>query len=274
MLRLAQTALLRLYGLFYSPLHTRVGRRVFLISYAAYKRFEARGVLALAPIVPMGSTVCDVGANVGYCTRHFARWVGPRGRVIAIEPEPENVAELRSEIQRRGLDHVECVQAAAGAQTGRGRLVLNRMHPGDHRLGQDGIEVAIITIDDVMAEREWPRVSLIKIDVQGAELAVIDGAIETLCRWRPALYVEVDNEALSRQGTTAASLVMRLEALGYAPHVTVTRGTPRRVEAADVIQRSLAGRYVDVLWLPSDGAGRRTGAGGPPAVSCDHPSRG
>jgi FkbM family methyltransferase len=263
---IAQRALLFLYGLFYRPLHTRVGRGLFLFSYAAYKRFEARELVALAPIVPPGSTVIDVGANIGYCTRHFARWVGPRGRVIAIEPETENVGELRSGVRRTGFDHVECVHAAAGAHTGLGRLVVNRMHPGDHRLGTEGIEVAIVTVDSVMADRGWPRVSLIKIDVQGSELAVIAGAIETLRRWRPALFVEMDDEALLRQGASSHELVGRLETLGYAPHAIDRRGTPRRLDPAAVIQRSLAGRYLDVLWLPSDSARQ--------PVSCDHPSSG
>jgi FkbM family methyltransferase len=252
--RSVQYLLLWLYGLFRRPLQAKAGRRLFLIAYAVYKRFEARELMALAPMVTPGSTVVDVGANVGYCSRLFARWVGSHGRVIAIEPEARNAGDLRRGAHRAGLTQVECVQAAAGARRGYGQLVINPLHPADHRLGTNGIAVAVVTIDDLMAERGWPAVSLIKIDVQGAELAVINGAVETLRRSHPALYVEVDDDALAGQGAGAGTLVAVLETLGYAPHELDDGGNPRLICPAAVIERSLAGRYVDVLWLPSGNA--------------------
>src|ERR1044071_8216537 len=126
---LGQQVLLLAYRIFRRPLQTRAGRRLFLAAYHVYKRFEARDVSALAPLIVSGSTVIDVGANVGFFAMRFARWVGPGGTVIAIEPEAGNARALRSEVLRSGLANVECVEAAAGARVGQGALGVNSNTP-------------------------------------------------------------------------------------------------------------------------------------------------
>jgi FkbM family methyltransferase len=247
--RLGTSVLLFAYRLFRRPLQTGPGRRLFLFAYGLYKRGEARDLPALQPLVARGSTVIDVGANVGYFTRRFAAWVLPGGRVLALEPEARNAADLRRLAARHHWTHVECLQAAAADRSGTGRLALNPFHPADHRLsGTTGDPVRLVTVDELIAARGWPAVSLIKIDVQGAELAVIDGAVETIRRSRPALYVEVDDEALLAQGASARALAARLEALGYVPHAI--DGTRVVAVTADaIVERSASGRYTDILWL-------------------------
>ena len=92
-----QTVLLALYRAVSSTglLSTRPGRAMYEWSYDLYKdRFEAGPVDALRQFIKPGTTVIDVGANIGFFSRRFARWVGPGGRVIAIEPEPANFAGL------------------------------------------------------------------------------------------------------------------------------------------------------------------------------------
>lgn len=254
---LGQQILLLAYRMFSRPLQTRAGRRLFLAAYHVYKRFEARDVSALAPLIVPGSTVIDVGANVGFFATRFARWVGSGGTVIAIEPEAGNARVLRSEALRAGLAHIECVEAAAAARVGQGHLVLNPNHPADHRLGSSGVAVDLVTIDGLMAERAWPPVSLIKIDVQGAELDVINGAVETLSRARPALYIEVDDEALIAQGASASALATRLEMLGYVPNEIDAGGGVKSIDLPAIIDRSRSGRYIDVLWLASAGTATR-----------------
>jgi FkbM family methyltransferase len=247
--RLGTSVLLFAYRLFRRPLQSGPGRRVFLFAYRLYKRTEARDLPALEALVARGSTVIDVGANVGYFTRRFAAWVLPGGRVLALEPEAQNAGDLRRLAARHRWSHVECLQAAAADRSGDGRLALNPVHPADHRLsGTTGEVVELVTLDELMAARRWPAVSLIKIDVQGAELAVINGAVETIRRCRPALYVEVDDEALVAQGASARALASRLDARGYAPHAI--EGTHRVAVTTDaIVQRSTAGRYTDILWL-------------------------
>ena len=75
--------------------------------------------------------------------------------------------------------------------------------------------VPAVTIDDLVTEAGTPSVSLVKIDVQGAELLVLEGAKRTLDKMRPVLFVEVDDRALGSFGASAQALVTRIEGAGY-----------------------------------------------------------
>ena len=229
-------------------------RRAFEACYSIYKtRLEARNISNAKRFVHTGDVVIDVGANIGVLTSLFARWVGHGGRVIAIEPEPVNLAALRRRVKRRGLlPVVEIVSAAAGDCSGRVRLRITPHHPGDHHLVAGGastgdiINVDSVTLDGLLAARKLCCPSLLKIDVQGAELSVLRGAEQTLMRCRPVLLIEVDRGALARAGSGEHELSGFLAALGYAPHELST-GRP----LCHVSTLLPPGRdYVDVLFIP------------------------
>lgn len=194
------------------------GRRVFLAAYTAYKlHLEGRTLGMLRPFVPPGAIVIDVGANIGVFALRFARWAGPSGRVVAIEPEDRNAHELeRSAARAQGAAPVTVVRGAAAERSGQLHLAVNALHPGDHRLAEAGVPVAAHALDDLAAAHGLAGVTLVKIDVQGAELRVVQGAAALFRRWRPALFVEVDDAALAGQGASAAALETVLRDLGYA----------------------------------------------------------
>jgi FkbM family methyltransferase len=217
--------------------------------YLAYKQLiEAGPVAQLQSFVVPGSTVIDVGANIGFFTLRFGRWVGPSGRVVAIEPEGRNMATLRRRVDRAGLEGVvECVQAAATDRAGEARLALNPVHPGDHRLAEEGQPVHAITLDELMAG-DPRKVTLIKADVQGAEMLVLTGAREVIERHRPAIFVEVDDEALRQFGSSSAELIETVENFGYTTHALTRRGI-KETEARQVKAQAGDG-YLDLLLLP------------------------
>jgi FkbM family methyltransferase len=245
-------ALVRLYG------HaTRGGvldrprpRRAYECVYLAYKRLiEAGPVDGLRGLVGTGSTVFDVGANIGFFALCFANWVGPEGHVIAIEPEARNIASLRRRVARAGLsDVVTCVQAAAADRSGQLRLALNPGHPGDHHLAEDGEPVAAVTLDELAADNPR-RVTLVKIDVQGAESMVLAGAHRLIRQHRPAIFVEVHDPSLVRLGSSRRELISALIALGYGGHRLTRSGVGPREDPEELIEQSSVG-YIDVLFLP------------------------
>jgi FkbM family methyltransferase len=228
-----------------------VTRRAFESGYLAYKRLiEAGPVSPLQPFATAGSTVIDVGANIGFFTLRFARWVGPGGRVIAIEPEKRNLETLRRRVARAGLDAaVECVPAAAADHSGELRLELNPTHPGDHRIAAEGEPIRAVTIDDLTAVDSRP-VSLVKIDVQGAEMMVLSGARRMLAAHRPVLFIEVDDEALEQFGSSAGELLRTVVDLGYSAHTLTRRGPSPAQPRETLLAKSAGGAYSDVLFLP------------------------
>ena len=175
---------------------------------------EAHGLeLAfLAQAVKPGNAIVDVGANLGAHAVAFARMTGEAGRVVAIEPQREAFRLLCANLALNGCRHVEALRAAAGAARGRIRVpVLDYSVPGNYggvALAADGAgePVDVIALDEL----DLPACHLLKIDVEGMENEVLQGARATIARHRPLLYVENDREARSRE------LIERLLALDYA----------------------------------------------------------
>ncbi len=233
-------------------LRTRAGRAVYERSYDLYKsRLEAAAIDALRQHVTPGSWIIDVGANIGFFTLHFGQWVGAGGKVLAIEPEVDNQARLVERISRERLsERVDVICAAVSDRPGRAVLELNPDHPADHRLsvGGQGIPVDAVTLDGIAEKYGWPDVSLVKIDVQGAEPRVIAGAHGLLKRSRPALFIEFDPAGLARMGSTVAALYDQLAALGYVAHSLGRRGIGPALTRDHVVGHE---QYTDYLLLPS-----------------------
>ena len=228
---------------------TAAGRAAFEGVYWVYKsRIEARDLATLRPYATAGSTVIDVGANIGFFALPFADWVGADGRVVAIEPEVANFASLRARVQRRKLeDRMVLVNAAAIEAPGRAFLELNPDNPADHRVADSGTSVEAVSVDAIVEGRELPAVSLVKVDVQGGELRVLRGAERTIARDHPALYVEFHEPSLSLAGTSPKELLAALRAMGYVPHLP--EASWRAVDDAAVFRRMHERGYVDVLLL-------------------------
>jgi FkbM family methyltransferase len=235
-------------------LSTSMGRWVFEGAYWAYKSLlEARDVGSLRTYVTSGSTVIDVGANIGFFTVPFAKWVGAEGRVISVEPEPANCSSLRRRVERLGLGQVVSIVEAAAVETaGEVKLALNPDHPADHRVAVEGIRVRATTVDAIMVEKCWPSISLIKIDVQGSEVRVIRGATKTLSRFRPTLFVELDESNLREAGTSSAALLDDLSTRGYRPHLRDEKGTWTAISVGELHDRMNLRGYLDVLFLVSN----------------------
>ncbi len=226
-------------------LSTKGGRRLFEWAYMVYKnRFEATTVDGLRAFIHPGDSVIDVGANIGFFTLRFGQWIADGGKVFALEPEAINFASLQRNIARAKLDdRIESHCVAAAEISGMVHLAVDPIHPGNHKLDETGIQVESITIDALMAQHNWPHVGLIKIDVQGAEQRVITGATETLQRFHPVLFVEMDRDSDDQ------ALLRQIMDFGYAPHELRKSGPPQSITPDHAHQLIVANGYHDLLFL-------------------------
>jgi len=110
--------------------------------------------------------------------------------------------------------------------------------------------VRAAALDTLIGERGWPVVSLIKIDVQGAEHRVLVGAAEILRRGHPALFVEMDERRLKENGSCVGDVAAYLETFGYQPFRLGRSGAePIRDLATEAEGWRQKGGYADVLFL-------------------------
>jgi len=234
-------------------MNSMIARNLFFTAYDLYKTFlEAGPIAGLKPYASSGTTVIDVGANVGFFSTRFARWVVPTGgRVIALEPEAANFIRLVEVLRRENYSpsQVETLRCAVAERSGVMHLAVNPYHPGDHRLDTEGVPIDVVTIDALMAQREWPLVSLIKIDVQGAESRVLQGAKKTLEKFKPALFIELDDTMLQANGSSAAEILENLSRIGYVVYQLQKKSPPVSVSMNRVMNLLQDKSYSDFLFL-------------------------
>ncbi|MEM1981923.1 MAG: FkbM family methyltransferase [Candidatus Hadarchaeales archaeon] len=131
-----------------------------------------------------GDVVVDCGANVGMFSLKAARKVGKDGLVIALEPEKANVNLLRRNVEANGFENVIIVQKAVSNRRGKIRLYLSPGSPGSHTIikREKGCFeiVEADTLDNILSEIGLTKVNFLKIDVEGAEKEVLEGAEKTL----------------------------------------------------------------------------------------------
>jgi FkbM family methyltransferase len=159
-------------------------------------------VLWFRSVIRPGMTVIDVGANVGQMTLEMAELVGPKGRVIAIEPGSGNLALLRRHVEGNGYGgRVTIVEAACGStHGGECELTIVGERPDEVGSGfqvmglgllstdvgspRTTARVRCVSVDGLCRELDL-RPSLLKIDVEGSEVEVFRGAAKVLAEFRP-----------------------------------------------------------------------------------------
>ncbi|HEX4594781.1 MAG TPA: FkbM family methyltransferase [Bryobacteraceae bacterium] len=182
---------------------------------------------SVSPVLSEGSVFFDVGAHIGYFSMKAAVQVGKTGRVVSFEPNPEILKQLRDNV---AANHFQNVIVEPIACTDRDQMLTLYAAPivntGASSLAKQNAEISAIDsprgylvrgrpIDDVVRELGLTRVDAIKIDVEGAEVIVLRGAINTLRQFHPKLAVEVIARQLASFQTTPDDLRALLESAGY-----------------------------------------------------------
>jgi len=158
--------------------------------YGEFSELEAQ---LFTGLVKPGMLVVEVGANIGAHTVHLAKLVGENGGVVAFEAQRVIFQMLCANLALNGIENTDAKCMAVGAAPG--EIMVPRLnYRGDNNFGgvalggDDGDAVEMIAIDNLLL----PACHLMKIDVEGMEKQVLEGASQTIGRFRPILYVEDD----------------------------------------------------------------------------------
>jgi len=168
-------------------------------------------------------------------------------KIISVEPGEQNLRRLKATISKFGLqDVVEVIPQALSDKSGSGVLNIDPKNPANHQVqnGESGFgeEIELIKLDDLKGINI--PISLIKVDVQGHELSVLKGAIKSIMRDRPALLIEIDNEA---EPTRVLEIWDLLKNLGYSISFLFNLDQPISFEELQVQPG-----YFDVLCIPKE----------------------
>lgn len=167
--------------------------------------------------VKPGTTVIDAGAHIGTHTLALAKLAGPEGRVYAFEPQRKIYRELVYNMRLNGAANVVPLRVALGERAG--VIEMAQATPGNEggtQVGLGGDRAELRTLDSF----GFRNVSFIKIDVEGFEDQVLDGARQTIQRNRPAILIEIQGgqryESASAEMRAAIDATRaRLIAMGY-----------------------------------------------------------
>lgn len=167
----------------------------------------------LTRVVARGWTVWDAGTYLGFYTIFFARHVGPGGKVLAIEPDPQNLRRTRSTVQLNGFTNVDYLEAAvsdrAGAidfvMTGQTNSRIDGAWIGARRadyetraISGEQTRVEAVRLDDIFPAQFQLKPNLIKLDIEGAEAGALAGAHRLATETRPRFLVELHNPDCDR----------------------------------------------------------------------------
>lgn len=186
-----------------------------------FKHYERNDLMHLLSHTKAGDCCIDIGANFGAYTLYLGQKVGSEGRVFAFEPHPEVFSRLRRNIALNPHMNITALPFALSSSTRKGTM---HLHPENTDIGAIDCnssaaytkEINLITLDEFIIQEKISKVNLIKMDVEGHELSVLEGAKKTL-RNGAVDYILVEFASLywRSKGINISAFIKRFEDLGY-----------------------------------------------------------
>lgn len=188
-----------------------------VLKYGVWEPDETR---LFKRVIKKGMIVVDLGANVGWYTLIAAKLVGKNGKVYSFEPDPDNCALLRKNVQINGYENVIVEQKAVLDHGGIIKLFLNADNLGDHRIydchdREKWTFTEGIVLDDYFGDNH-KKIDVIKMDVQGAEMAVLVG-MDKIIRANDKLkmFIEFSPFLIRRSGFSPEAFLNRIAKYGF-----------------------------------------------------------
>jgi len=199
-----------------------------------YRRWEPEVASCLRSLLAPGMTFVDIGAHVGYHTLLALQLVGHAGRIVAVEPEPNNFALLVANLMAHGAINVQPVASAAWSASGSVDLQVSSQNSGDHRVyrkaGPGAVRVPSLALDELLAFE--PAVNVVKSDIQGADHIAIRGMEATIARCQPVILAEFWPAGIIAFGDDPILALEYYRSLGFGVSLLESPWIPSRAAGA------------------------------------------
>jgi len=209
--------------------------------------YEPETVALFERLLRPGMGVMDIGANIGFFSLIAGRLVSPSGKVYAFEPHPDVACLLEKNVRANKLEGIvlpvnKALSNRMGFATlypGKWNSGASSFYPSDNT-SREGVRVEMTTVDAFLAERGWPPIHFVKLDVEGHECAVLEGMRETLrCNPDLSLVMEFAPATLRAAGREPESVFELWVSMGFRKFTTVER-EPRPLNTAADLTRYFA----------------------------------
>lgn len=196
-------------------------------------------IFVLEKFLKAGDTFIDVGANQGEYSLWAARKVGDQGKVVAFEPMPQLFGQLKENILLNKSFQKSVTPVQLGLSDKKGEVILYASE--DSNEGTNTIfntdkfsielgKIQLDTLDQQLKELNLNEVNFLKVDVEGAELQVLRGALDTLKKHRPTLLLEINKDACIAGGYLPEDILELLKPFKYTFSKIGLRGSLSKVD--------------------------------------------
>jgi FkbM family methyltransferase len=201
-------------------------------------RYEPDTTRLFHRLLRPGMTVIDIGAHAGYFSLIGASCVGASGKVYAFEPFPASFRQLQRNIELNGYKNIHAVRKAVSDKTGVHMLLVNpkgsdrhSLFAGESSWERESPEVETTCLDDFLEGCDWPRVDLIKMDIEGAEPAALTGMKRTLekCAVR-YIVTEFSPAPLRAAGYDPRRFLQEVANMGFALYAVEEEKEPKPLD--------------------------------------------
>jgi len=167
-----------------------------------------------------GWNVIDAGANFGWYSVHFSKWVGENGNVFSFEPIPQTYKELQENIDLNKCTNIQGLNRALGNREGNIEFFLPKTFRGrglasEYNYYGERVNIEMTTIDSFVFVNKINHLEFIKADIEGGELNLIRGGIETIRRFHPDFLLEIEEWHTDRFGYHPREIFSFFKGLGY-----------------------------------------------------------
>jgi FkbM family methyltransferase len=195
------------------PINEHNAWRTFFLLYT-------KGTFDLFKMVKNKFTIVDIGANIGFYSLSMAKNV-PDGKVYSFEPEKKNYRILSEQIKINRFKNIVPYNIALGKVCKKTQLEHfgNKDNFGTYRINlekqKDSPYISMSTLDMFYKNNEISRLDILKIDTEGFEFEIISGAINTIHKYKPIIFIEINDSFLKHYGSSAKILIKVLSDWGY-----------------------------------------------------------
>ena len=214
------------YTIFGTKMYLRKNDKYISRDIATYYCWEPDETKFLGNYIKKGMNVVDIGANIGYYTLLFSKWVNQEGKVFSFEPDPDNFQLILKNIEANQCKNITALNKAISNNSGPTFLYLSEDNNfGDHRLTdafpyeinshRKKIEIESIKLDDFFSIDK--KIDLIKMDIQGSEILALNGMNDVINNNKKlAIFTEFWPYAIEKTGFSPKESFEKLVQMGFS----------------------------------------------------------